>query len=47
MLAVTAKKEDQLAFMEAVSSDVGSVEEVIDTLFNEYIKYGSYKIQVG
>lgn len=39
MLAVTAKKEDQLAFMEAVSSDVGSVEEVIDTLFNEYIKY--------
>jgi len=25
MLAVTAKKEDQLAFMEAVSSDVGSV----------------------
>jgi len=39
MLAVIAKTEDQVAFMEAVSSDVGSVEEVIDTLFNEYIKY--------
>ena len=39
MLAVTAKAEDQAAFMAYVSSDVGSVEEVIDTLFNEYIKY--------
>jgi len=39
ILAVTAKAEDRVAFIESVSSDVESVEDVIDTLFAEYIKY--------
>jgi len=39
MLTFVAKEEDQVTFMNFVSSDVGSVMKVIDPLFNEYITY--------
>jgi len=41
MLDIAAKEDDQVAFMEYVSSDVESVEEVIDILFHEYVNYCS------
>lgn len=41
MLTIAAKEKEQLAFMEAISSDVKSIEEMIDTLFQEYVNYCS------